>query len=78
MLRNIKRRISSVMVVLTVSAVIIEPTAWAQPNAQTQSLQKPARILDSTSSDIGLDQLKAKRASVEGAAGPDTTNKKTF
>jgi len=78
MLMNIKRRISFVMVVLTVSAAMLESTAWPQPNAQTQSLEKPARIPDSISTDIGLDQLKAKRASVEGAAGPDTDNKKNI
>jgi len=77
MLRNIKRRISFGIALLTILAVTIEPTAWAQSKAQPQSLERPTRIPDSISTDIGLDQLKAKRASVEGAAGLDATNKKT-
>ena len=65
------------MVVLTVSAVIFESTAWAQLNAQTISLEKPMGIPDSNPADISLDQLKVKRASVESAAGLDNPNKKT-
>ena len=64
------------MVVLTVSAVIFESTAWAQPKTQPQSLEKPLGIPASISEDISLDQLKTKRVAVEGAAGLDATNKK--
>ena len=72
MLKNIKRRISFGIVLLTILAV----TNGQQLGHNTQSLEKPMGIPASITEDISLDQLKAKRASVEGAAGLDATNKK--
>ncbi len=72
MLRNLRRRISFGIVLLTILVVTNESTAWAQP----QLLEKPMGIPDSITEDIGLDELKAKRASVEAAADMENTNKK--
>ena len=63
MLRKIKRWISFGIILLVILAVANGPTAWAQP----QSLEKPMGIPASIAEDISLDQLKAKKASVEGA-----------
>ena len=76
MLSNIKRRISLGMVLLTILVVTNESTAWAQLKTQTQSLEKLMGIPALITEDISLDQLMAKRASVDSAAGLDTTNKK--
>jgi hypothetical protein len=78
MLSNIKRRISFVFVLLTVLALMFESTAWAQPKTQPPSLERPMGIPASITDDISLDQLMAKRASVDSAADLDITNKKTF
>ena len=68
MLRNLKRRISFGIILLTILAVTDESTAWAQPKTQPQHLEKPMGIPASITENISLDQLKVKRASVEGAA----------
>ena len=76
MLSNIKRRISLGIVLLTILVVTNESTAWAQLKTQTQSLEKLMGLPAFITEDISLDQLMAKRASVDSAAGLDTTNKK--
>ena len=77
MLSNIKHRISFGIIFLTILAVSDESTAWAQPKTQPQSLEKPMGIPASMTEDISLEQLMAKRASVDGAADLSATNKKT-
>ena len=72
MLRNIQRRISCRIVLLTILAAVGGATAWPQP----QSSKNPMGIPDSIPADIDLDQLKAKKASIEDAADLDATNKK--
>ena len=76
MLMNIERRISFGIIFLTILAVTDGSAGWPQPKAQPQSLERPMGIPASTTEDISLDQLKVKRASVEGAADLDDTNKK--
>ena len=48
----------------------------AQPEAQPKSLEKPKEMPASTTADISLDRLKAKRASAETAADLDDTSRK--
>ena len=77
MLSNIKRRISLGIVLLTILVVTNESTAWAQPKTQPRSLERPMGIPASITEEISLEQLMAKRASVDGAADLSATNKKT-
>ena len=65
---NINRRISFVIVLLTVVALMLESTAWTQPKTQPRSLERPMGIPASITEDISLEQLMAKRASVDSAA----------
>ncbi|MGD8649789.1 MAG: hypothetical protein PVI42_19970 [Desulfobacterales bacterium] len=77
MLKNINRRISFGIVLLSVLAVMEESTAWGQSKTQPQSSEKPLGMRASITEDITLDQLKAKRTSVEGTGDLDDINKKT-
>jgi hypothetical protein len=54
-----------------------ESTAWGQSKTQPQSSEKPLGMRASITEDITLDQLKAKRTSVEGTGDLDDINKKT-
>lgn len=73
---NVNRRTSLVIFLLTVIALMLASTAWAQPKTQPRSLERPMGITGSITEDISLEQLMAKRASVDSAADLDTTNKK--
>jgi archaellum component FlaC len=53
-----------------------ESTAWGQSKTQPQSSEKPLGMRASITEDITLDQLKAKRTSVEGTGDLDDINKK--
>ena len=65
---NVKRRTSLVIFLLTVIALMLASTAWAQPKTQPRSLERPMGITGSITEDISLEQLMAKRASVDSAA----------
>jgi len=74
---NVNRRTSFVIFLLTVIALMSESTAWNQPKTQPRILERPMGIPASITEDISLEQLMAKRASVDGAADLDDTIKKT-